>query len=230
MIDKSTLIEKLKISGGQYGYSKTRRHPSTRGSLYTTQGGKDVINLEVTAEQTAKAAEFLVGLIKEKKLVLFVGVKPEARVATRNAAMALSQPYATERFIGGTLTNFGEVKKRLDKLVDLTNKREKGELAVYTKKEQVLIDRDIARMTVNFGGLLGLTGTPAALVLVDSKFEHIALTEAQYTRVPVVALCNTDCNIKGIAYPIVVNESSASAVSVILETLEKAMQSATLEK
>jgi small subunit ribosomal protein S2 len=115
-------------------------------------------------------------------------------------------------------------------LVDLTNKREKGELAVYTKKEQVLIDRDIARMTVNFGGLLGLTGTPAALVLVDSKFEHIALTEAQYTRVPVVALCNTDCNIKGIAYPIVVNESSASAVSVILETLEKAMQSATLEK
>lgn len=228
MIDKFSLIEKLKENGGQYGYSKSRRNPTTKNSLYTTQGGKDIINLEVTADQTAKAAEFLTNLVKDKKQILFIGVKPEAREKVRNVAMSLSQLYATERFIGGTLTNYGEIKKRLDKFVDLTSKREKGELAVYTKKEQILFDREIGRMNVNFGGLLGMTGTPAAIVIVDPKFEHIALTEAQYTRTPVVALANTDCNIKGIQYPIIVNESSAGAIGVILEALAKEMQSATL--
>lgn len=228
MIDKFSLIEKLKENGGQYGYSKTRRHPSVKNSLYTTQGSKDIINLETTADQTAKAADFLAGLLKDKKQILFVGVKPEAREKVRNVAMALSQLYATERFIGGTLTNFGEIKKRLDKFVDLTSKREKGELDMYTKKERVLFDREIGRMTVNFGGLLGMTGTPAAIVIVDPKFEHIALTEAQYTRTPVVALANTDCNIKAIQYPIVVNEASAGAIGAVLETLAKELQSATL--
>jgi small subunit ribosomal protein S2 len=229
MIDNKMLIEKLKEAGAYLGYSKSKRHPSVRASLYTTKNNKDIINLEETAKQIEVAAKFLAGLAADKKQVLFVGVKPEARAHTRNAAMLVSQPYATERFIGGTLTNFSEVKKRLDKLVDLMSKREKGELSMYTKKEQSLIDKDIARMNINFGGLLGINGNPAAMVLVDAKFENIALTEAQYTRTPVVALVNTDCDIKGIKYPIVVNESSAAAVGVVLETLAKEMQSAMLE-
>jgi small subunit ribosomal protein S2 len=224
MIDQKMLIEKLKEAGAYLGYSKSKRHPSVRPSLYTTKNNKDIINLEETVKQIEAAAKFLAGLAADKKQVLFIGVKPEARNFTKNAAMSISMPYATDRFIGGTITNFSEIKKRLDKLVDLMAKREKGELSMYTKKEQSLIDKDIARMNVNFGGLLGIVGNPSALVIVDSKFEAIAIAEAKYARIPVVALVNTDCDIKGIQYPIVVNEASAAAIGVVLETLAKEIQ------
>jgi small subunit ribosomal protein S2 len=126
-------------------------------------------------------------------------------------------PYAGERFIGGTLTNFGEIKKRVEKLHELVTKKEAGEFSVYTKKEQVLIDRDIARMTKNFGGLSSVQGLPQAVLLIDAKHEAIALAEAKYMRIPVVALCNTDCNVRGINYPIVINDASSLSIQTVLD-------------
>jgi len=214
---KQELITKLTDAGAHFGYSKSRRHPSTKPYLYTVRGGKDIINLDKTVEQIETAADFLVGIIKDKKQFLTIGTKPEAREKVTSAGMKLELPFATERFIGGTLTNFGEIKKRVEKLHELIFKKQAGEFSVYTKKEQSLIDRDITRMTKNFGGLGTITGYPGAILLIDSNHEAIALAEAKYMRTPVVALCNTDCNIKQVDYPIVVNESSAAAISVVLD-------------
>lgn len=223
---KQELIQKLTETGAHFGYSKTRRHPSVKSSLYTTKGGKDIIDLETTADQTEKAVEFLRKIVADKKQFLIIGTKPEARSQVASAGMKMSLPYAAERFIGGTLTNFGEIKKRVEKLAELISKKEAGEFAVYTKKENVLIDRDIARMTKNFGGMAQIAGLPASILLVDSNHEAIALAEAKYMRIPVVALCNTDCNVKSVNYPIVINDASSSSIQTVLDYIGEKIESA----
>lgn len=214
---KQELLQKLIDSGAQYGYFKAKRDPSARPFIYSTRGMKDIIDLTKTVEQIEAAANFLAGIIKDKKQFLIIGTKPEVREKTTNAGLKMALPYSAERFIGGTLTNFGEIKKRVEKLAELNSKKQAGEFDMYTKKEQVLIDRDISRMTKNFGGLSCVGTLPAAIVLIDSSYEQIALAEANYLRLPVVALANTDCNTKGIKYPIVINDTSAASVAVVLD-------------
>ena len=214
---REELMRRLLEAGAQYGYFKAKRNPSTKPFIYATRGMKDIIDLEQTATQIEKAAEFLVEIVKNKKQFFIIGTKPEMREKVTNAGLKMALPYAAERFIGGSLTNFGEIKKRVEKLQELIIKKEAGEFAVYTKKEQVLIDRDIARMTKNFGGMSQVLGLPAAVLLVDSGYEAIALAEANYMRLPVVAIANTDCNIKGIKYPIVLNDAAPLAVQVVLD-------------
>lgn len=223
---KQELIQKLTETGAHFGYSKTRRHPSVKASLYATKAGKDIVDLEKTADQVEKACEFLKKIIADKKQFLIIGTKPEARAQVTSTGMKLTLPYAGERFIGGTLTNFGEIKKRVEKLHDLITKKEAGEFSVYTKKEQVLIDRDIARMTKNFGGLSQVQGLPQAVLLVDSNHEAIALAEAKYMRIPVVAICNTDCNIKEVNYPIVMNDASSLSIATVLDYISEKVESA----
>jgi small subunit ribosomal protein S2 len=223
---KQELITKLTEAGGHFGYSKTRRNPTVKPYLYTTKAGKDIIDLDKTAEQADKAADFLTKIIADKKQFLIIGTKPEARSQVASTGMKLTLPYAAERFIGGTLTNFGEIKKRVEKLADLVMKKEAGEFSVYTKKEQVLIDRDISRMTKNFGGMSQISGFPQAVLLVDSNHEAIALAEAKYMRIPVVALCNTDCNIKNVDYPIIVNDSSSASIQAVLDYVADKIESA----
>jgi small subunit ribosomal protein S2 len=214
---KQELTQKLIDAGAHFGYTKARRHPTSKPTLYSVKSGKDIIDISKSVEQIEKAADFLAGLVKDGKQFFTVGTKPEAKEKVTNAGMKTVMPYAAERFIGGTLTNFGEIKKRVEKLHDLIAKKEKGEFAIYTKKEQVLIDRDIARMTKNFGGLSVVTTLPAAVLLVDSKFESIAHEEAKYMRLPVVSLSNTDCNIRDIKYPIVINDASAETIQIVLD-------------
>jgi small subunit ribosomal protein S2 len=221
---KQDLVKKLGEAGGQFGYSKTRRHPSTRPFLYTVKSGKDIIDLEKTAIAAEKAADFLAKIIADKKQFIIIGTKPEARSQVSSTGLKLSLPYASERFIGGSLTNFGEIKKRVEKLHKLIQQKEAGEFSVYTKKEQVLIDRDITRMTKNFGGLSSISGMPAAVVLIDSNSEAIAMAEAKYMRIPVVALCNTDCNIKNVDYPIVVNDASTNAIATVLDYISSKLE------
>jgi small subunit ribosomal protein S2 len=225
-INKKELIDKLAAAGGFYGYSKPKRHSSVKAFIDSNKNGKDIINLEKTAVQVEEACKFLASLIADKKQVLFVGTKAEAREKVRNVGLMTGQPFAAERFIGGTFTNFGEIRKRVQKLADLQDKKERGEFAVYTKKENVMIDRDIARMTKNFGGLATLgTAMPAALIVVDPKAEEVVVKEAEYARIPVIALANTDCNIKKVQFPIVMNDASAQSIGVVLDYIKEALQS-----
>ena len=216
--------EALKKAGLQYGYSRTRRHPSTKPFVEGNYNGVDFINLEKTEAQLKDAISFLSSMHSAGKVILFVGVKPEIRQIIKEVALSLNSPYVAERFIGGTLTNFPQIKKRIEKLHDLLKKKEAGELAVYTKKEQLLIQRDIDRLDRDFGGVSSLTNIPSVIVMIDSRHEDMCVKEAKRLHIPVVALCNTDCTLEGIEYPIVGNDGSVSSVRFVLEAIKSALQ------
>ncbi len=215
-------IEEMFRAGVHYGYSKSRRHPSTLPYVFATKSGVDIINIEKTEELLQKAAEAVSKFASTGKTILFVGTKPEAKQQIVETALALNMPYVGERWVGGALTNFPEIKKRILKLLDLREQKEKGGLDKYTKKERLLIDREMEDMTKNFQGLVGITKTPDAIFVVDPKKEHIAVTEAKKMNLPIIALLNTDCNLKQIEYPIVANDASVSSVTFFLGKIKEA--------
>jgi small subunit ribosomal protein S2 len=214
----------LMAAGVHYGYSRTRRHPTVTSFLYGNKNGVDIIDLEKTMLQLEVAGKFLTELAASGKTVVFVGVKPEARATIEETAALLHQPYVTERWIGGMLTNFPEIKKRIQRLEELKEKRVTGELAKYTKKEQLLFDRETERLSKYFSGLLGMHKVPDAIVVVDSKKEHIAIKEARKMNIPVVSIGNTDCSLRGLAYPIVANDGSTSSIKAIFDILKTSFQ------
>ncbi len=216
------IVEEMFQAGVHYGYSKSRRHPSVSQYVFATKNGVDIINIEKTNELLEKALDEVSKLAASGKTILFVGTKPEARQQIVETALALNMPYVSERWVGGALTNFSEIKKRIVKLLDLRNQKEKGELDKYTKKEKLLIDREMADMTKNFQGLTGITKTPDAVFVVDSKKEHIAVTEAKKMNLPIIALLNTDCNLKQVEYPIVANDASISSITFFLTKIKEA--------
>ncbi|MCU0660529.1 MAG: 30S ribosomal protein S2 [Candidatus Pacebacteria bacterium] len=221
------LVDDMFKAGAHFGYSKTRRHPSVAPLIFTTKNRTDIIDLEKTDTQLAEVLAFVADLAKTGKKILFVGVKPEAKKAIEAGATSLDMPYVIERWIGGTLTNFSEIKKRISKLTDLQAKRANGELGVYTKKEKLMIEREIERLHKLFSGVVNVVKTPEALFVVDAKKEHIAVTEAKKAGVPVIALANSDTNIRDIDYPIVANDAAASSIAFFVEAIVKAYKEAT---
>jgi small subunit ribosomal protein S2 len=215
--------EALKKAGLQYGYSRTRRHPSVKPFIEGNYNGVDFINLESTKVQLEEAIAYLKAVTGAGKVVLFVGVKPEVRQIIKEVALSLNAPYIAERFIGGTLTNFSQMKKRIEKLHDLLKKKETGELAVYTKKEQLLIQRDIDRLDRDFGGISAMGNLPAAIVVIDPRHESMCIKEAVQLHIPVVALSNTDCTLEEVEYPIVGNDGSVTSVRFVLEAIKAAL-------
>jgi small subunit ribosomal protein S2 len=223
-------IDAMFKAGAHFGYSKTRRHPSVASYIFGVKNKVEIIDLEKTEELLAKALAFIATLAKEGKQVLFVGGKNEARGALRLAAESAGMPFVDGRWIGGTLTNFPEIKKRLAKLEDLTKQKEKGELTKYTKKERLMIDREIANLDRFFSGILSMKDLPKAMVVIDSKKEEIAVTEARKMRIPVIALCGTDCDISLVDHPIVANDSSVSSIAFFASELARAYSKGKLLK
>lgn len=215
------LIKDMFAVGAHYGYTKTRRHPTTKPFLYGTKNRSDIIDLEKTATALGGAQAIMQTLGTTGKQVLFVGTKPEARDATIAAANALGMPYVDVRWIGGTLTNEKQIKSRVALFEELSEKKDKGELDLITKtkKEKLLLERKIAKLGKQFGGLTTLKGLPSLLVVVDSREEEIAVTEANKMGIPVIALCNTDCDIRTVAHPIIANDASKKSIEYFLNNL-----------
>ena len=130
-------------------------------------------------------------------------------------------PFVDGRWIGGTLTNFAQIRKRVEKLEKLTSEKEKGELAKYTKKERLLIDREIANLERFFSGIVSMKELPKALFVVDPKKEKTAVKEALDMNIPVVALAGSDCNIRELTYPIVGNDSSQTSIQFFVNEITK---------
>ena len=210
--DADTAIEKMFKAGAHYGYSKTRRHPSVSKYIFATKNKEDIIDLEKTTVLLETASQFIKELGAKGKVVLFVGTKPEAKVAIKDVAESLNMPYVVERWIGGTLSNFTEIKKRISELENYRKDSVDGGLDKYTKKERVVMAKKMEKLSRYYSGLIGLKKSPDALFVIDAKSEHIAATEARKSNVPVVALVNSDSNIKGIDYPIVANDSGIPSI------------------
>jgi small subunit ribosomal protein S2 len=218
------LVRRLLEAGAHYGYSKTRNHPSTAPFIYGFKNRSAIIDLEKTVSALERARQFLAEVAATGKQVLWVGNKDEARGVVEQTAVALGAPYVASRWLGGTFTNYDQIKSRIDRLADLKAKRESGELGVYTKKEQLLFSREIAKLERYLASLSGFTGLPGAVVVADSNHEAIVVAEARKMGVPIVSLSNTDCDLRGIAYPIVVNDASAASLKIVLEILAAAYE------
>lgn len=222
MEKKQSYIDTLFSVGAHFGYSSSRRHPSVSSFIFGTKGGTELFDLEKTADCLVAAVEQVKALAAERKTILFVGGKAEAREAIARAADRISQPYVAGRWIGGSITNFSEIKKRLNRFSELADTREKGEWAKFTKRERLLMEREMDNLEIMFGGLRGLTKIPDALIVVDPKSEAGAVEEARQARLPVIALLNSDCDKNGIAFPIPANDASTATITYVLDELSKA--------
>lgn len=218
-----TFVEEMFAVGAHFGYKKSRRHPSVSPYIYGVKNRVEIFNLEKTNTLVENAKTYIESLGHEGKVVLFVGGKNEAQKVLKEGADLLQMPYVNGRWIGGTLTNFSEIKKRIERLNDLKEQKEKGELeSKYTKKERVMIDREIANLETAFGGLIDVQSLPHALFVVDTKKEHIAIAEAKIKNIPVIGLLNSDCDLTNITYPIVANDASQKSISFFINEMVEA--------
>ncbi len=216
------IIDSMFKAGAHFGFSKTRRHPTITPYIFGSKNKVEIFDLEKTSELLNKALAFVSSLAKEGKTILFVGGKSEARNSIKNSALSINMPYVDGRWIGGTLTNFPQIRKRVEKLERLNSEKEKGELAKYTKKERLLIDREIANLERFFSGIVSLKDLPKAVFIVDPKKEKIAVKEAKDMGIPVIALLGSDCNLKDVDYPIIGNDSSQMSIQFFTQAISKA--------
>jgi small subunit ribosomal protein S2 len=220
------MIDSMFKAGAHFAFSRTRRHPSIKPYIFGVKNKVEIFDLEKTSELLEKAKAVVASLAKENKSILFVGGKSEARNAIKIGALSINMPYVDGRWIGGTLTNFGQIRKRVEKLEKLTTEKEKGELAKYTKKERLLIDREIANLERFFTGVISMKDLPKALFVIDPKKEKNAVKEAQDMGIPVIALLGSDCNLKDVDFAIIGNDASQSSVQFFTQEIIKAYSAA----
>jgi small subunit ribosomal protein S2 len=219
MSDKN-LVSRLFEAGSHFGFKKARRHPTVTPFLYATKEGSDVIDLAKTSESLVAAKETLKVAGSMGKVVLFVGTKDEVSRIVKAAAEKVEAPYVTNRWIGGMLTNWSEIKKRINRLETLTNEKTTGELdRKYTKKERVVIGREATKLEFNFFGISKMTKMPDLMVVVDPRYDSIAVLEAAEKRIPVMAVMSTDGDASMVKYPVVANDALQSSVSLIVDEL-----------
>ena len=218
-------VDRLVGTGAHFAQVRRRRHPSMKQFVLGRKARTEIIDLAKTDDQLARAKQAVAALARDGKTVLFVGGKPEILGLVRDAAKRVGQPYVAGRWLGGTISNFVEIKKRIDRLADLLAKRESGELAkLYTKLERVMLDREIARLGARLEGIVALSKKPDALLVIDTKAEKHAVKEAKDAGIPVIALMNSDCNLGDAAFPIVANDASRATVTLVLSELTEAFE------
>ena len=218
-------IQRLFDTGAHFAQVKSRRHPSMKPYLVGTKGRQEIIDLVKTTEQLDNAKTAMQTLAKEGKTVLFVGGKVEIAALVKKAAQDIAAPYVAARWLGGTISNWSEIKKRVDRLAELTEKETTGALAKqHTKLELVMIGREQKRLTERLDGITTLLKRPDALLVVDTKREKHAVKEANDAGIPIIAIMSSDCDIREAAYPIVANDASRETVRLILTELAEAFQ------
>ena len=219
-------VENMFKAGAHFAFSKTRRHPTVTPYIFGVKNKVEIFDLEKTEVLLENAKAFVSSLAKDGKAILFVGGKSEARNSIKSGALSINMPYVDGRWIGGTLTNFTQIRKRVEKMEKLVSEKEKGELAKYTKKERLLIDKEIANLERFFSGIVSMKDLPKAIFIIDPKKEKTALKEAKDMGIPVIALAGSDCNIKGLDFPMVGNDSSQTSVNFFVQEIVKAYSTA----
>jgi len=225
---ENQLIDSMFSAGAHFGLARSRRHPSAEPYIFGAKNKVEIFDLEKTSALLEKAKAFVKSVASEGGMMLLASSKNEALSAVRESALGLDMPFVAGRWIGGTLTNFPQIRKRVNLLEDLTAKREKGELAKYTKKERLVIDREIKNLERFFSGLLPLKQKPKVLFVVDPKKEMTAVKEAKKEGIPVVAILSSDCNLSEVDYPILGNDSSKGSITFFIKEITSAYEAGRL--
>jgi small subunit ribosomal protein S2 len=216
-------LEKLLETGAHFGHQTKRWNPKMAPYIYGVKEGISIFDLVKTKEALEAALQILEEAVKSGKLVLFVGAKRQVKDKIREVAVGLNMPYVDERWLGGTLTNFDQVKSSVRRLSDMTAAREAGEYRQHTKKERLLIDREIEKLERKVGGLMGLTRLPDIMFVVDTHKEYSAVREANKMGVTVVGLTDTNADPTLVDWPIPMNDDASAALEYVLDLVKETM-------
>ena len=218
---KISLKEMLE-AGCHFGHQARRWNPKMNEYIYTKRGGVHIFDLGLSAKKLKEAMEFVQNLTAEGKKIVFVGTKRQATAVIKEQAEKCGMPYVAVRWLGGIITNWEQIKKSLDKMMDLEEKKSKGEFEKYTKRENVLIDKQIEKLDRFLGGLRSLKSEPAAVFVVDVKKEIAAVKEARMKGIPVIAIIDTNTDPDLIDYPIPANDDAVSSIKLIVTKIAEA--------
>lgn len=217
-------LQELLGAGVHFGHQVRRGHPRMRPYIYGAREGVHIVDLTQSEKYLKEAADAVYNFGKMGKVILFVGTKKQARPIVSELAKNLEAPYLIQRWIGGFLTNFEEVKKNIKKLKEFKEQKEKGTLSKYTKKEQLLIERQMNKLQRDLGGVLDLEDLPDAIFVVDAVSDGIAVREAAKLGIKVVAIADSNCDPTLIDYPIPGNDDAIKSIRIITEAVASAYE------
>lgn len=216
------LAELLK-AGVHFGHQKSKRYPTMKPFVFGTRGGIDIMDLEQTRNQMQAAYDFIKSIAAGGGTVLFVGTKRQAKPIVAAAAESCGMPYVTERWLGGTFTNFRAIMQMTQKLARIEQQQASGEISRYTKKEQTVLQKEAAKLQSIVGSLKLLRALPQAVYVVDVKREGTAVAEANKLHVPVVAVCDSNIDSRQVQWPIAGNDDASKSIELAANLMAQAV-------
>jgi small subunit ribosomal protein S2 len=216
-------IKSLLAAGAHFGHQTSRWNPRMKKYIFGARDGIHIIDLEQTADMLNKACAFVRDLVAKSGDIIFVGTKRQAKDTIEEEAKRCGMPYVNQRWLGGMLTNFSTIQARIDYLVRLEDRRERGEFEYLTKKESLKLGKEIDRLNRQMGGFKEMTKFPGAVFIVDPAKERIAIAESRRTGIPIVAIADTNCNPQELDYPIPANDDAVRAVKLICGRIAEAV-------
>jgi small subunit ribosomal protein S2 len=217
-------MKQLLEAGVHFGHQTRRWNPKMRRFIFAERNGIYIIDLQQTLERIDAAYRFIRSNVEEGGEVLFVGTKKQAQEAVQREAARSGMPYVNYRWLGGTLTNFQTVHSRVSQLRDLERLVQSGETEQMPKKEALKITRDLTKLERNLGGIRNLEKLPSAIFVIDTKKEHIAVTEANRLGIPVVAVVDTNCDPDVIDYVIPGNDDAIRSATLMSRIVADAVE------
>lgn len=218
----SVSLRELLEAGVHFGHQTRRWNPRMRPYIYGQKNGVHIVDIQQTARALVDASRFVTTTVSRGQAVLFVATKRAARDIVAEEAARAGQFFVNDRWLGGTLTNFQTVKKSIERLNLLQRSRDEGRFEQLTKKEALQLSREIEKMEKSLGGIKDMRGLPGALFVVDPKKERIAVKEAGKLGIPVVALCDTNCDPDGIDYVIPGNDDAIKSIRLFCAAIADA--------
>jgi len=217
-------IEEMAKAGLHFGHATSKFHPKMTPYVFGVRNGVHIIDLEKTKEKLKEALKFIQQLVAENKILLVVGTKFQIKDLVKDFAKAFGFPYVTERWLGGTFTNFPVIKQRCEYLKELEQKLQNQELMEkYTKKERKEMEKKLQKLETKFGGIKNLERLPDAVFIIDMKKDELAVKEARRKGVKIIAISDTDSDPTLADYPIPANNDAISSVKYILEKVREAI-------
>ncbi|MHB8871114.1 MAG: 30S ribosomal protein S2 [Candidatus Doudnabacteria bacterium] len=221
---KDIQLSDLLKAGAHFGHQTSRWNPKMRPYIFAVRNNIHIMDLEKTRSKLLDAMVFAKETAAKGGSVLFVATKRQSKQAVRNAAIAAGMPYVITRWLGGTFTNFRTIQKTIKKMERYENLKATGELEKnYTKKERLMIDRELTKMKTLFEGIKDMRKLPEAIVVFDVNYDSIALVEAQKSKVKVIGIVDTNSNPDNIDFPIPSNDDAIKAVQYIADALADAI-------
>jgi len=217
-------------AGVHFGHRVSRWHPKMKQFIYTQRNHVHIIDLDKTKEQLEKVLPEVKRMALEGKKILFISTKPQAREIVKKAAIDCGMPYLVDRWIGGLLTNFDEIKKLIKKYNGLKEQQVKGELDKYTKKEQLDIARTIEKMDTYLIGLSTLMQKPDALFIPAVQREKTAVTEANRLGIPIIGVCDANANPDKVQYVIPSNDDAVKSIDMMVNLVRDAVKEGVAER